>query len=139
MPPPLLVLSLAFIIGLLLPEWYPLTWHAPAAAWPGVFRFWAVRAAAFRTDPGAGALADIMPLPVGVIGGIYLLAGNALAMASQPNFTEKDAAWYNERGEVRIIGVIERPPIAYDRRSAFRYALSASRRYMQGAASAVTR
>jgi competence protein ComEC len=55
----------------------------------------------------------IMPLPVGVVAAL-LLFGNALAMGSQPVFSPLDAAWYNERGEVRIIGVVDRPPDRVD-------------------------
>jgi competence protein ComEC len=115
MPPPLLVLSLAFIIGLLLPEWYPLAWYAPAALSLAFFIFGLFeRRLSGRIPPLAG-WRTIMPLPLGVVAALVLF-GNALAMGSQPVFSPLDAAWYNERGEVRIIGVVDRPPDRVDQR-----------------------
>jgi hypothetical protein len=113
MPPPLLVLSLAFIIGLLLPEWYPLTWHAPAALALPLFVFGLFERRLARWAPFLASWRTYMPLSVGVMAA-FLLFGSAWSMAAQPVLSEQNAAWYNERGEVRIIGVVDRPPDRVD-------------------------
>jgi competence protein ComEC len=118
MPPPLLVLSLAFIIGLLLPEWYPLTWHAPAALALPLFVFGLFERRLARWAPFLASWRTYMPLSVGVMAA-FLLFGSAWSMAAQPVLSEQNAAWYNERGEVRIIGVIDRPPDRVDRYQRF--------------------
>jgi competence protein ComEC len=72
---------------------------------------------------------NMAPLPMGVILAA-LLAGNAVVIAAQPAFTEIDAAWYNERGEVRLIGVVNRPPVRVDN-SALRTASGTSHAVIQ--------
>jgi competence protein ComEC len=114
MPPPLLVLSLAFIAGLLLPEWYPLDWRAPAGIALAFFLLGLLERRLSSRFTWLAAWRTFIPLPVGIILAA-VLAGSALAMASHPQIDEGHVAWYNERGEVRLIGVIDRPPMRYDR------------------------
>ncbi|HSV86807.1 MAG TPA: ComEC family competence protein, partial [Levilinea sp.] len=118
MPPPLLIISLAFISGLLLAEWMPLLWHAPGLLGLACFVFGLFEQRFAGWIPALRRWRNWAPLPLGVMLAA-ILAGNAVALASKSGFSEADVAWYIRRGEVRLIGVIERPPVRYDTRQRF--------------------
>lgn len=118
MPPPLLILSLAFLAGLLLAEWLGLAWTASAVLGLACFVFGLFEARLTAWMPALRSWRSWARLPLGVMLAA-MLVGNALALAAQPNFTPKDVAWYNGRGEVRLIGVIAQPPARYDARQRF--------------------
>ena len=105
---PLLWLSLAFLLGLLAGS----AWQAPWWAWAGLSAA-GVLAAVFegrllRRFDRYQALHRLIRLPLGLLLAGFALGGLRINLA-QPAFSPSDLAWYNERGEARIVGVINRP------------------------------
>jgi hypothetical protein len=102
---PLLWLSAAFLAGILLGSWQPLTWQI----WAGL------AAAAFLMGLFEGRLSGrlavfknwrkISPLPLGMLLAA-LLAGTARYSLALPSYSSADLAHYNDQGEVLVTGLV---------------------------------
>ena len=102
---PLLWLSVAFLAGILLGSWLPLTWQA----WGGL------AAAAFLWGLFEGRLSGwiaviknwrkISPLPFGMLLAV-LLAGACRYSLALPSNSPGDLAYYNDQGEVLVTGLV---------------------------------
>jgi competence protein ComEC len=106
---PLLWLSAAFLAGILLGSWQPLTWQL----WIGL------AAAAFLVGLFEGRLAasapvfknwrKISPLPLGILLAALLAGAGRYSMAL-PSYSPGDLAYYNDRGEVQVTGLVVAAP-----------------------------
>ena len=102
---PLLWLSAAFLAGILLGSWQPLTWPiwgglAAAAFLMGMFEGrLSVRVAVFKN------WRKISPLPLGILLAA-LLAGAWRYSLALPSYSASDLAYYNDRGEVKVTGLV---------------------------------
>jgi competence protein ComEC len=102
---PLLWLSAAFLAGILLGSWQPLTWPI----WGGL------AAAAFLWGLLEGRLSSrlvvfknwrkISPLPLGIVLAA-LLAGAWRYSLALPSYSPGDLAYYNDQGEVKVTGLV---------------------------------
>lgn len=106
---PLLWLSCAFLLGILLASHASLPW----GVWCGFSALCAVlglpesRWSHLKT--WREYRRKFSPLPVGILLAVLFL-GSARFQASRPFFSPNDVAWYNNKGEVRLSAwVIERP------------------------------
>ena len=106
---PLLWLSAAFLAGILLGSWQPLTWPvwiglAGAAFLVGLFEGrLSAPATVFKT------WRKISPLPLGMLLAA-LLAGAGRYALSLPSYSPTDLAYYNDRGEVQVTGLVVAAP-----------------------------
>ena len=107
---PLLWLSLAFLMGLLLGHALPPLWpFSLAAAWCFAGRIFFEDAMLLARFPWYLPYREQSHLPLAVV-----LAAACLGImrwqAAQAPLTENDLAWYNGRGEFRLEGIIQQPP-----------------------------
>ena len=106
---PLLWLSAAFLAGILLGYWQPLTWQT----WGGL------AAGAFLMGLCEGRLSGkvalftnwrkVSPLPLGMLLAA-LLAGAGRYTLALPSYTPTDLAYYNDQGEVLVTGLVMEMP-----------------------------
>ncbi len=111
---PLLWLSLAFLLGLLAAS----AWQAPWWAWAALGSA-AIVAAIFETRllqrfPRYAAWRKLARLPVALLLVGFALGALRIALAQSPP-SQRDLAWYNQRGAARIVGVVNRPPQKRDK------------------------
>jgi hypothetical protein len=109
LPPPLLVLSLAFILGLLLGPRLELAWTWIAGAGFACLLAGIFNRRLARFLPFLAVFRRISPVSLGLLFAA-LLFGAVRGLAAVPRFTEADLAWYNDGGAVEIEGVVVRPP-----------------------------
>jgi competence protein ComEC len=106
---PLLWLSAAFLAGILVGSWQPLTWPlwiglAAAAFLIGLFEGrLAAPATVFRT------WRKISPLPLGILLAALLAGAGRYSMAL-PSYIPGALAYYNDRGEVQLTGLVIAAP-----------------------------
>ena len=106
---PLLWLSTAFLAGILLGYWQPLTWQtwgglAAAAFLVGLFeRRLSGRIEVFKN------WRKISPIPFGILMA-FLLAGALRYTLTLPSNSPGDLAYYNDQGEVQVTGLVVDPP-----------------------------
>jgi competence protein ComEC len=106
---PLLWLSTAFLAGIMLGSWQSLTWQL----WLGL------AGAAFVIGLCEGRLSSrlevfknwrkVSPLPMGMLLAA-VLAGAGRYSAALPAYSPGDLAYYNDRGDVRITGLVVNVP-----------------------------
>ncbi len=106
---PLLWLSTAFLAGILLGYWQPLTWQtwgglAAAVFLVGLFeRRLSGRIAVFKN------WCKVSPVPFGILLAA-LLAGALRYTLTLPSNSPGDLAYYNDQGEVVVTGLVVDPP-----------------------------
>jgi competence protein ComEC len=105
----LLVLSLAFILGLLLGPRLELAWTWIAGAGFACLLAGIFNRRLARFLPFLAVFRRISPVSLGLLFAA-LLFGAVRGLAAVPRFTEADLAWYNDGGAVEIEGVVVRPP-----------------------------
>lgn len=107
---PLLWVSIAFLIGLILAEllaWPVIVWPILLTIW-SIFTFFEIRFLAKRTRWHKIRL--MLPVPLGVLLLFCALGGWRGYYSFHPVFTTHDLAWYNDAGEFKITGWVSAPP-----------------------------
>jgi len=106
---PLFWLSIAFLGGLFLAAYLPAHW----AVWAGVaalaLGMGIFESRLFPASPFIQRVRAITRLPLGLIVAAFF-AGALRTQLAQPSFSAADLAWYNDQGDVRLVGVIATQP-----------------------------
>jgi competence protein ComEC len=120
---PLLWLSLAFLLGIVLGKYTTLPWVAWAGA-AGAFLLLAFseRVLYARFDFWR-RLRKQLPIPAGIVL-LFVAAGAARYLISTPPLTNANLAWYNDQGQFILVGRISAPPAV--RSDQIRYEISFS-------------